>query len=237
MILIGCCGFPCAQAEYYRSFPLVEIQQTFYKLPRLQTALRWRREAPEDFTFTMKASQLITHPPSSPTYRRSGLAIAEEERDHYGFFRPTDEVREAWEQTAAIAQALASRVVLFQCPASFSETEENVWNLRRFFDDIQRGQFLMAWEPRGDWAEDTVRVICKELGLLHCTDPLVRTPLWGESWYLRLHGGVHYSHHYSGEELTRLSTLVEGRRALVLFNNATMLDDARTFTGLLGAGP
>jgi hypothetical protein len=43
VILVGCSGFPCARSEYYRSFPLVEIQQTFYKLPRLQTALRWRQ--------------------------------------------------------------------------------------------------------------------------------------------------------------------------------------------------
>jgi uncharacterized protein YecE (DUF72 family) len=185
----------------------------------------------------MKASQLITHPPSSPTYRRTGLAIPEEARDHYGFFRPTEEVRRAWEQTAAIAQVLDSGVVLFQCPASFCETEENVRNLRRFFDDIQRGQFLMAWEPRGDWAEDTVRGICKELGLLHVTDPLVRAPLWGEPWYLRLHGGTRYLHRYTREELARLRALVEGRRSLVFFNNASMLDDARSFAGMLGAAP
>ena len=44
-IRVGCCGFPMTKAEYYRYFPVVEIQQTFYNLPRVQTAARWREEA------------------------------------------------------------------------------------------------------------------------------------------------------------------------------------------------
>jgi uncharacterized protein YecE (DUF72 family) len=214
----------------------VEIQQTFYRLPRLATVQRWRAEAPAGFAFTMKASQLITHPVSSPTYRKSGLLIPREAADHYGFFRPTDEVRAAWEDTTSVAQALASRVVLFQCPASFRSTEENIGNLRRFVEGIRRDQTLLAWEPRGDWPDDTVRGICRELGLLHCTDPLVRTPTWGEPWYLRLHGGEGYRYHYAPEELSRLSSLVAGRAAMVLFNNVSMLDDARMFAGLIAAG-
>jgi len=33
-----------AKAEYYRRSPVVEIQQTFYNLPRIQTAERWRND-------------------------------------------------------------------------------------------------------------------------------------------------------------------------------------------------
>jgi uncharacterized protein YecE (DUF72 family) len=234
---VGCCGFPCARAEYFRTFALVEVQQTFYRLPRLSTASRWRAEAPAGFTFAMKASQLITHPASSPTYRRSGLVVTEVTADRYGFFRPTDEVGEAWARTASIARALACRVVLFQCPASFRQTEENIRNLRHFFEGIRRDATLVAWEPRGDWSDDAVRGICGELQLLHCTDPMVRTPRWGEPWYLRLHGGPGYRHSFTREELERLAALVEGRAVMVLFNNVSMLEDARTFARLIGAGP
>ncbi len=231
-ITVGCCGFPCARAEYYRTFPVVEIQQTFYRLPRLATAQRWRAGAPPGFTFCMKASQLITHPASSPTYRRSGLVIPREKADHYGFFRPTDEVREAWQQTAAIAQALSCRIVLFQCPASFRQGDDTIAAIHDFFEGIRRDESLLAWEPRGDWSDDVVRGICRDLGLLHCMDPLVRTPLWGEPWYLRLHGGKGYSHRYTRDELSRLASLVADRPAFVLFNNVSMLDDARAFAGL-----
>jgi len=82
-VRVGCCGFSMARVEYYRRFPVVEIQQTFYNLPRIATAERWCREAlacrprngPADFEFTMKAWQLITHEASSPTYRRLRKAI------------------------------------------------------------------------------------------------------------------------------------------------------------------
>jgi len=58
--------------RYLSQYELVEAQQTFYKPPRLKTALRWRREAPPQFEFAVKAWQLITHPISSITYRRAG---------------------------------------------------------------------------------------------------------------------------------------------------------------------
>jgi len=236
-VVVGCCGFTRSRGEYYRHFRLVEIQESFYRLPRLETVQRWREQAPAGFQFTMKAWQLITHPPSSPTYRRSGLSIAPGLQDRYGFFRDSEEVRSAWERTAVLARALACRVVLLQCPASFRECPEHVANLRSFCRNLDRGSFLLAWEPRGMWEEQTVRGLCRELGLLHCVDPLVQTPLWGEPLYLRLHGGPGYRHRYTAEELSRLKALVAGRPAYVLFNNLDRFDDARSFTRLLEQEP
>jgi hypothetical protein len=70
MIRLGMCGFTIGTAEYYRQFPVVEVQHTFYDPPPLPTLERWRTEAPEGFEFTMKAWQVITHLGTSSTYRR-----------------------------------------------------------------------------------------------------------------------------------------------------------------------
>jgi hypothetical protein len=94
-IKIGCCGFPVARQKYFEQFSTVEIQQTFYQLPTLSTARKWREEAPEGFEFTAKAWQLITHEPTSPAYRRLKKSISEDNRNNYGSFKPTDEVFEA----------------------------------------------------------------------------------------------------------------------------------------------
>jgi hypothetical protein len=37
-VKLGCCGFPGGRKGYFSQFHLVEVQQTFYKMPRLETA-------------------------------------------------------------------------------------------------------------------------------------------------------------------------------------------------------
>lgn len=234
-VKIGCCGFSISRKDYFRQFKLVEVQQTFYKMPGLETAQRWWQEAPAGFEFTLKAWQLITHPPASPTYRKAGIKVPPGTEDHYGFFRPSDEVHQAWEETRRFAQVLEARVILFQCPPGFKETVENTDNMRRFFQSVRDSEFLFVWEPRGGWGETTIKTLCSELGLVHCVDPVEKKPLYGKIQYSRLHGGPHYQHRYTKEELERLQDMLgEGaKESYVLFNNLNMLHDALAFDRLL----
>ncbi|MGC8793624.1 MAG: DUF72 domain-containing protein, partial [Bryobacteraceae bacterium] len=161
-LLVGCCGWAGARARYYEQFPVVELQETFYQLPSVSLVEKWRREAPSAFRFTLKAWQLITHPPSSPTYRRLKEPLPEDLRARCGFFQPTDQVWEAWERTAEIARALRAEAVVFQCPASFRPLPANVANLKRFFQRAGPQPWLAVWEPRGDWPPELIREICRE---------------------------------------------------------------------------
>ncbi len=218
--------------RYFSQFKLVEIQQTFYKPPKLETALKWREEAGDDFEFCLKAWQLITHPPSSPTYRKAGITIPWENKECYGWFKPTREVMEAWHRTEEIARALKAKIIVFQCPPSFRESQESIDNMTKFFQAIGK-EFLFAWEPRGGWSDAQIEALCKELDLIHCVDPLEREPLYGEVRYFRLHGGPGYAHSYSEEELKQIKQKGEGE-SYFLFNNITMYDDALRFLNLLG---
>lgn len=48
--------------NYYVSrFPTVEINATFYRLPKPQTFRHWREIAPRGFVYAVKASRFITH--------------------------------------------------------------------------------------------------------------------------------------------------------------------------------
>src|SRR5919205_4518702 len=98
-VRVGLCGFTMAFADYVREFPLVEVQQTFYEPPRDSTLVRWRRQAPLRFEFTLKAWQLVTHDATSPTYRRLRRPLSDAERRDAGSFRLTPIVREAWRRT------------------------------------------------------------------------------------------------------------------------------------------
>lgn len=235
-VKVGCCGFSRGMKDYFSQFRLVEVQRTFYKMPRLETALKWRQQAPADFEFTLKAWQLITHPPTSPTYRKAGVKVPSGTEENYGFFKPSDEVLKAWAETMRFAQALEARVIVFQCPASFRETPENINNMREFFKLVKGSGFLFAWEPRGEWGEPTIKSLCLELGLIHCVDPMEREPLYGEPRYFRLHGGPRYRHHYPEEELVRLKDEIGDRESYVLFNNLSMYHDALAFDCLMKGG-
>ena len=72
---VGCCGFPIPQRKYVVEFDVVELQSTFYRIPRLSTAKKWRDTAPKDFIFTVKAFQGITHSINSPTWKLSLIHI------------------------------------------------------------------------------------------------------------------------------------------------------------------
>lgn len=233
-IRVGCCGWPVAQGKYFETFGLVEIQESFYNLPRLATVERWRRAAPPPFEFVLKAPQLITHEPTSPTYRRLKMALSASAKQNHGAFKSTREVRRAWEATLNLARALRSEVILFQSPASFTPTPRHTANLEAFFEKIDRGGLAIAWEPRGDWTDAEVQALCRGLDLIHCVDPFQRRSVWGEPAYFRLHGRGGYHYRYSNAELTELLGFCRGRRSVyILFNNTEMFADARRFLRLI----
>lgn len=236
-IHIGCCGFPMARKKYYQEFNVVEIQQTFYEPPRATTAEKWRAEAPEEFEFTIKAWQVITHPPSSPTYRRLKTPLTETQKRECGFFKPTEVVFQAWSRTEEFARALNAKIILFQCPARFTPTQENINNIYAFFSRIERDDFIFVWEPRGDaWEQKMIKKICRDLELIHCVDPFKAEPLFGKINYFRLHGITGYRYDYTDSELkTLLKKLNPSRSNYIMFNNSEMLADARQLKDLLKA--
>lgn len=223
-----------ARRKYYETFATVEIQQSFYQLPRLETAAKWRREAPRDFEFAIKAWQLITHEPTSPTYRRLNMKLPQAKAGRYGSFKPTDEVIEAWEQTRRFAHELSAALVVFQCPASFSPTARNKQNMRRFFKALKREGLTLIWEPRGRWGRDEIRDLCEDLDLVHCLDPLHGSSMWGQPCYYRLHGPRGYASHYEAEHLQRLLEMCR-EKSYCFFNNRFMYEDALAFLRLTGS--
>ncbi len=238
MYHIGCCGFQVSRQKYYKEFQLVEIQSTFYQLPRLETAVKWREQAPVDFEYTMKAWQGITHLTSSPTYRRVKLNIKEANKDHYGHFQSTDEIFQSWSNTLKIARALMVKIIILQCPPSFKENRHNLHNLDRFFQHIKGDGFNMALELRADWRSDTIESICRQYNLIHCVDPFKEKCLYGPFRYYRLHGSPPgdkmYRYQYQIEDFRCLNKkisedLEQISQIYCLFNNFNMWDDARAF--------
>lgn len=234
-LAVGCCGWTEAQARYVEHFQTIELQTPFYEMPAREVARRWKALAPPQFKFCMKAWQLITHTPASPTYRRLKSKLSAGEEELYGSFRPTEQVRLAWERTREIAEILEAQVIVFQCPKSFLPTRENIRNLRTFFGEVDRCECTFAWEPRGDdWSQELVRDLCAENSLIHCVDPFQSDPAYGKMLYWRLHGRTGYRYRYTEEDLAELEGKL-GRhedlynRSFIMFNNVYSKEDALRF--------
>ncbi|MEM4335572.1 MAG: DUF72 domain-containing protein [Candidatus Anstonellales archaeon] len=235
-IIVGCCGFALNKKEYFKRFEAVEVQNTFYTIPaKMDVFKKWREEAPENFIFTLKAWQLITHDPSSPTYRKLGMKIPEEKHKNYGFFKNTPEVFMAWKRTEEVANVLDARVVVFQSPASFKPNQENIENMRRFFRKIKRKNFLCAWEPRGEWQEKSVKGLCDECGIIHCVDPFKQRTVSRGINYFRLHGkpGYNLRYRYTLEDFDALVRFCDKKENYVFFNVLSMAEDAAGFKKFL----
>ena len=144
----------------------------------------------------------------------------------------------AWQRTLECARALASRLVLFQCPARFTPTRENTANLRTFFHRAtraprEREDLVFVWEPRGNWDRGQVREICEELTLVHAVDPFQQPPITPGLAYLRLHGKTGCRYRYTTSDLEELLRIARSYASCyVHFNNISMVEDAREFQRL-----
>lgn len=235
-VRVGLCGFSMAMGNYALHFPVVEIQQTFYEPPADAVLRRWRARTGSALEYTMKVWQRVTHPAISPTYRRVRVPPTPDA----GFFRATSLVHDAWRRSLECAEVLAATALLFQCPASFGPTAENVAAMRRFFTQVARPAARLLWEPRGAaWIAERplALALCAELDVTHVVDPFVTPPASGVAAYWRLHGIGGARHAYTDDELRHLRDQVlqvesEGP-AYVMFNNLPRVDDARRFAALV----
>ena len=236
MVKIGLCGFTIGIAEYLETFPVVEIQHTFYEPPPATTMARWRDQASPGFEFTIKAWQVITHRGTSSTYRKVKTPLTEKQKLECGAFQVNDTTRAAWERTREAARTLRATAILFQCPASFKPLPENVANMRALFAAIDRPTNVrFLWEPRGAWPDDLVRELCVDLGLTHVVDPFLRATVTPDFVYFRLHGLGNAYRAYTDDELRRLLEMAStGAPAYVMFNEIPRVADSKRFRKLLG---
>jgi uncharacterized protein YecE (DUF72 family) len=150
---------------YAGRLPAVEINATFYRMPRLRTILSWGEQVPPSFRFTFKAPAVITH--------RKKLVQADSET---AFF--LDTVKGLGEKLGA---------VLFQLPPFLPCDRVLLENFIASLPDVRA-----AFEFRHpSWFDDEIFALLAEKGFALCISdrenvpepPRVATASFG---YLRL---------------------------------------------------
>ena len=241
-VRVGCCGLAgLSLSKYVQLFDTIEINSTFYKLPKRETAERWFESTKGKMVFCMKAFQGITHPLSSPTWKRAGTQKPESMFENYGHLKPTKENAESWKRTLEVCEAMHTNVCVIQLPPSFTCTNAAVADALKFFQMIRRPVDIAIEFRHRSWVDniELTKTLIKKAGLIHITDPLKERPLSRRKiCYYRLHGlGKQlYRYNYTDEDLLKLKNVIrdiECDEAYVMFNNLSMRYDALCFRKMI----
>lgn len=236
--LTGCCGFGYNIGAYLKRLSTVEYQQSFFNPPKAAALKRLRERSPANFSYVIRAWQLITHEATSPGYKRLPKAL--DEPAQYGHLQESPGVAAAMEQTLTAAELLDAPVILYETPASFTPTAANRQALSRFFEQAPRHR-RHVWDPQGIWDAADVLSVCQDLDLTPCCDPFANVLVnevpasipEGELAYVKLRG-LGGSRHYSETQYLWLADALDGfSRAYCMFNTVNMFKDAMRFEGVL----
>jgi uncharacterized protein YecE (DUF72 family) len=207
-------------AFYAGRFATVELNAPFYRFPTASAAQRWHRQAPEGFTYAIKASRILTH------LKR---------------FHGTE--RLAADLYAVLTGNLKEKLgpVLFQLPPSLHHDPALLETIlaQMDFSVVNAVEFRHPswWRPEVQGRIAGAGAVFVSVSHPGLPDDLVVS---AGRVYLRLHGVPVYRQDYSGAELAAWAerlTKSGAREAWVYFNNdadAHAPHNALTLKKLLG---
>jgi len=151
---------------YAERLPAVEINNTFYRLPKESVLESWAEQVPDGFRFSLKASRKITH------------------------LKRLKEADDETEYLLRVSKTLKERlgVILFQLPPFLRKDVERLEGFLALLDDGTRAAFEFR---HASWLDDEVFEALRKRNCALCVAdtgeepeiPMVATASWG---YLRL---------------------------------------------------
>ena len=132
-VFIGAGGwayYPTDQEDklrsYARRFNFVEVNSTFYQIPRLSTVRSWRRRVPRDFTFAVKCHHSATH---------------------VNELKPIEDTFSTFRRMNEICHLLKSDILVVQTPSRINYNDKKISDIKNTFNSLSLKPKL-AWETR-----------------------------------------------------------------------------------------
>jgi uncharacterized protein YecE (DUF72 family) len=196
---------PRAWLRHYATlFDTVEVNATFYRLPRRETVASWAEETPLGFLFAVKGSRYLTH--------------VKRLRDPGGGIERLFAVLEPLEQAGKLGP------LLWQLPESFRRRDER---LAAFLDALPPGRHAVELR-HPSWFCADVYALLRERGAAlviadHPQRPYQARELTASWTYLRFHHGDRADSDYSDAALAAWASWIDSCRAqadvYAYFNN------------------
>lgn len=166
---VGCGPIPTKRKGYFQDFRALEVSESWQEPVGEQPLSGWRQSAGESFVFILQAWKwLVLDPLDAP-----GQPPLELAREELGLLRPGAASDAIWQRVLSQAAALQANYVSLKTPASFTPSQRNIDNLRRFAEAHRASEaaFKLAWEPRGLWEVEEIVELCTELQMAAVFDP------------------------------------------------------------------
>jgi uncharacterized protein YecE (DUF72 family) len=208
-------------AFYAEHFDTVEINNSFYRLPKPETFAKWRGQAPPGFCYAVKANRFLTQA------------------------KKLKDCQEPLERMMTPMRQLGDRLgpVLFQLPPRFRINLERLESFLRLLP----GDVVSVFEFREkSWLVAETLQLLDRYGASFCVHDMAgsATERWavGRIAYVRFHGGVgKYWGRYSDETLLSWSDWIAeqargGRPVWCYFNNdidGHAIHDAQTLKAMV----
>jgi uncharacterized protein YecE (DUF72 family) len=176
---------------YAQHFDTVEINATFYRLPRESAVANWVRESPPDFLFAVKMSRYVTHikrlrdlPPSLELF--------------YGRIRP-------------LAESPKMGPVLWQLPGTFRRDDER---LADALAQLPPGRHCFEFRHESWFVDEVYELLRSSRAALVIGDaptrPFQALELTADWTFIRFHHGTRgRSSNYSDRELEEWAQRIE----------------------------
>ncbi|HZD79334.1 MAG TPA: DUF72 domain-containing protein [Actinomycetota bacterium] len=215
-------GLPTSRwlSAYAERFATVEVNNTFYHLPKAETFARWAVQTPAGFVWSVKASRYVTH---IRRLRDCGSAV-----------------ELLWSRAIELGPHLGP--ILFQLPPTLAADPARLAAFLRVLPTGMRAAFEFR---HPSWLRPEVLSLLDGAGaaLVLADRPGARVrPLVTGGWsYVRLHQGRPDAPGYARRKLARWAERIAGlpaSEAFVYFNNDTggaAVQDALTMRELLAA--
>ena len=203
---------------FVQHFDTVEMNSTFYHLPKAKTIEHWAQKVPKDFLFSFKAYRAITH------YKK----LQDSKEDLYLFLHLLKPIKPK------------IGMILFQLPPSLHKDTKRLVN---FLQILPKGyRYAMEFRHKS-WYEEEIYELLKRFDVSFCIHDYIDTPkiITNQRIYVRFHGA---SGRYRGEYGMALQEWADffkkhpNKEIFCYFNNdfeAAAIKDALLLRSLLEA--
>ena len=199
-------------SAYSQVFNFTEVNYTFYEYPEMVRVERWRRMVPDDFVFSVRCHQDLSH--------KIG-------------FKPIDAAYDVVNQMLLYCETLKAPFLVVETPAGQVMNKREVDEAKDFLSSLSLRGIRLVWEIRASVIPAVVELI-REFNIVHCVDLSRNKPsVKSDVAYSRLFGkGKLNIYQFTDEELMEIDQKASESNSKVValsFHGLRMNTDANRF--------